>query len=255
WDRPSKENEKRCVAFFPSSPRLSLKYRMFMPEPEERSVPLVIFLHGADAFGSDNCDQIAMHDVATMFAADEWQAEHRCYVVCPQCRRGKHWSMPEMVEEVLKMIDFVTERAAATNISVDETRLYLYGYSAGAVGVMEILKKCPERFAGAISICGATGRNDIDNLTNTPLWLVHAADDRIVKASYVEDDPKVSPYYLGSRDIYEKYGSTGPAEMKYTEFPVGYMHDTYGVNPHCSWVCVSGQEGKPMREWLFGLRR
>ena len=31
-------------------------------------VPLVIFLHGADAIGRDNEAQLAMHDIGTMFA-------------------------------------------------------------------------------------------------------------------------------------------------------------------------------------------
>ncbi len=130
--------------------------------------------------------------------------------------------------------------------NIDPKRVYIYGYSAGGVGCLEILKYHSEMFAGAVSICGATGWRDLNALTKTPIWLIHAEDDQIVKASYEAEDEK-SPH-LGSRDIYRHLKDTHP-ELYYTEYKKGEMSAVYGINPHCSWV-PAGQYDT-VKEWLF----
>lgn len=255
WDRPGEENEELCKRFGPSEIFAGLMYRLYTPRTDRSQVPLAVFLHGADAFGNDNISQLSMHDVGTVFTRDDWQKDEPCYVVCPQCRSKMHWSMPEMQEEVVELVQMLIERMSSTVPAIDVSRLYIYGYSAGAIGTLQILKSYPDIFAGAISICGATGRGDIENLLDTPLWLMHADDDRIVKISYGDDQPLGIPYYLGSRDIYEILKDDARGNLLYTEYPAGHMKKAYGVNPHCTWVCLSGDEGIPMRKWLFRQKR
>ncbi len=130
--------------------------------------------------------------------------------------------------------------------NIDPARLYIYGYSAGAVGALEILKYHPDFFSAAISICGATGRRDLMALTRTPIWLLHAADDLIVKTSCKSDGDYTT--HLGSRDIYEALKNVH-SDLQYTEYKEGSMKENYGINPHCSWV-PAGQNTE-IKEWLF----
>ena len=41
-------------------------------------------------------------------------------------------------------------------------------------------------------------------------------------------------------------------DIRYTEYPKGWMKKFFGVNAHCSWVAVSDEKfGKDIREWMF----
>lgn len=247
WDKPSPENKAICDKFLYGTLEYSgtLPYRLFVPECSE-DVPLVVFLHGADAYGNDNEMQITMHDIGTAFASDKWQKVHPCYVLAPQCSKGRHWAGlldgNRVCELVKKLMDLYE--------NIDPKRVYIYGYSAGGVGCLEVIKYHAEMFAGAISICGATGWRDLDALIKTPIWLIHAADDLIVKASYRTGNGEST--HLGSRDIYEELKDIHP-DLHYTEYKEGDMKEVYGINPHCSWV-PAGRDGR-VKEWLFSLKQ
>ena len=247
WDEPSQDNKEICDSFIYGTFDYSgeLPYRLFIPDTREK-VPLVVFLHGADAYGKDNELQLTMHDVGTTFARDEWQKDHPCFVLAPQCRRGRHWAGFLDGGRVIALEKELTTRY--TNI--DQNRLYIYGYSAGGVGTLGIIKYHPGVFAAAVSICGATGREDLTALTQTPLWMLHAADDLIVKASYKANG--MDSVHLGSRDIYEELKDRHP-DLHYTEYKAGSMKETFGINPHCSWV-PAGQDTE-VKEWLFSKTR
>ncbi len=247
WDTPSATNKEICDRFTSGTFNYSgnLPYRLFTPDSDEK-VPLVVYLHGADAYGEDNELQLTMHDIGTTFATPEWQQSHPCYVLAPQCKHGRHWSGPLDGSRVLALVKELT----AKHPNIDSHRLYIYGYSGGAVGTLEILKYHPDFFSAAISICGATGRRDLMALTRTPIWLLHAADDLIVKASYKSDGDYTT--HLGSRDIYEALRNVHP-DLHYTEYKEGTMKETYGINPHCSWV-PAGQDND-LKEWLFSKEK
>ncbi len=243
WDKPSPENRIRCDRFLSEMYEYSgtLPYRLFVPDCTG-NVPLVVFLHGADAYGDDNELQLSMHDIGTVFAEDEWQKKHPCYVLAPQCKKGRHWSglldgdrICALVRDLLKRFD-----------NIDPKRVYIYGYSAGGAGTLEIIKYHNGLFAAAVSICGATGFRDFNALNYTPLWLLHAADDLIVRASYkTENGVSV---HLGSRDIYEALKDIHP-DLHYTEYGAGELKAKYGLNPHCSWVLAGNDQD--VKEWLF----
>lgn len=247
WDNPSPDNEIICERFTYGSFDHSgeLPYRLFIPDTA-KEVPLVVFLHGADALGKDNEIQLSMHDIGTTFARDEWQRQHPCFVLAPQCSRGRHWSGLMEFSRVCALVkDIMTNHD-----NIDRERLYIYGYSAGAVGTLEILKYHPEIFAAAVAICGATGTRDLRSLLNTPIWLLHAVDDMIVKASYKIDG--LPAVHLGSKDLYEELKDIHP-DLHYTEYPAGSMKELYGINPHCSWVPAGMDE--TVKEWLFSKEK
>ncbi len=248
WDRPGTDNERLCAGFSAGiyeEGNFKIPYRLYEPREKKGWLPLVVFLHGADAVGRDNDKQLSLHDVGTMFAREEWQKAHPCYVLAPQYNYGMHWSTAGMTDDVFAII----QKCMATHRLIDRTRIYIYGYSAGGVGTLRMLKEYPDFFAGAIAICGATGEGELERLLRTPLYLVHAADDEIVKASYRRADTRELSHY-GSRDIYEKLCARARS-LHYIEYAPGEMKAKFGVNPHCVWVAVSADSGGPVREWLF----
>ena len=248
WDKPSEDNGNLCMLFAKNAYRdgnVIIPYRFYVPKGND-VVPLVVYLHGADAIGRDNDLQLSMHDIGTMFARDSMQKKHPCYILAPQCGNGLHWSMPQVRDALQHLV----EHFVSVNPRIDGKKIYIYGYSAGAVGLLETLKEYHEYYAAAISICGATSPRQSDKLRITPLWMIHAADDRIVKASY-GDGSDAAVHYMGSRNIYSAMQGRSDWELKYTEYPEGYMEEKYGVNPHCSWVAVSDPINVQFGEWMF----
>ena len=267
WDRPDVNNDLLCKQFkkgkYSEKDDMYLLYRYFVPKDAVSSdpdtFPLAVYLHGADAFGSDNISQLSIHDIGTMFSTEGWQREHPCYILAPQCDKMHHWSRPSMLQLLQDtVLNFVAEHP-----EIDKDRIYVYGYSAGGLGTLNLIKRYPGFYAAAVPICGATGGERLEMLLSTPVWLVHAADDGIVRYSYRykldERDKGREGYYLGSKDIYERLKKMWPFDdgrINYTEYPEGWMKEKFDVNPHCSWVTVSDETyGKPVRDWLFSQKR
>ena len=248
WDKPSEGNTE-LVRKFEYGEYLSygkLLYRLFKPAVAAEKVPIVIYLHGADAFGNDNEEHLAMHDIGTVFARDSWQAENPCFILAPQCKVKDHWSLRSSGGLVIELI----KKLINEDKRIDENRVYIYGYSAGGIGALRLVKERPEIFSAAVSICGATEKDKFDILNHIPLWMCHAADDDIVRCTYSSDS--FFGTLLGSKDIYNELKKSA-VDIHYTEYPVGFMKEKYGVNPHCSWVPAG--EDEEMKQWLFGKHK
>jgi len=249
WDKPSEGNEELCSKFsygLYKTDGHEMPYRLFIPKIS-KPVPLVLYLHGADAVGHDNESQLRMHDIGTVLVRDGWQKRHPCIVLAPQYNADEYWNEPWIYEGIYKLIKKYTDTGAA-----DKERIYVYGYSAGGVGTYHMLNTYPEIFASAVPICGVTGRRTLAVIEEKPVWMVHAADDRIVKASYKKSEYRELSNF-GSHDIYEELKDRAK-ELKYTEYAKGEMKKLYGVNPHCSWVALSDEKNIGIWEWLFSKR-
>ena len=247
WDKPSTENEGLCRLFgygvFEDQGKLP--YRIFEPETSEK-VPLLVYLHGADAFGNDNEAQLAIHDIGTCFARPERQRKNPCFILAPQCTQKSRWSIRSSGGRLLKLIS----KLISGDERIDRERIYIYGYSAGAIGSLRLIKERPEIFAAAVSICGATERDKLEILEDIPLWLIHAADDEIVWASF--NSGSSGSALLGSAEICDILKERAK-DIRYTEYPPGFMKEKYGVNPHCTWVPAA--EDEELARWLFSRRK
>ena len=245
WDLPSGENEKRCELFsggiFGIKP--GMPYRLYTPKTD-RKVPLIVYIHGADAFGRDNELQLNMHDIGTILADSTWQDVHPCFILAPQCGPGSSAYHEQASDTIVKIVKELIRQ----NPLIDTDRLYIYGYSAGAAKTYSILKRYPGLFAAATAICGATDRLGIEKLTEVPLCMIHARDDSIVRASY-KTASEPHPVILGSADLYDELKDLSD-DMIFRDYPSGYMKEHYGINPHCTWVPAG--EDTAMWEWMFG---
>lgn len=161
-----------------SSGQVILPGRLFIP-PEAAGDPLsprplMLYLHGGGARGTNNIAQI---EQTPDFMLDE--AKRRAaFLYVPQT--ADTWSSTSTVDFVMTMIN----RAIAEK-HADTDRLYATGYSSGGGGTWSLLSRNRGRFAAAIAVAGiipAPGFNPA-NLLGTAILALHARDDATIPVS------------------------------------------------------------------------
>ncbi|HCI28577.1 MAG TPA: PHB depolymerase family esterase [Fervidobacterium sp.] len=226
---------------------ITMPYRLFEPEIEDgERYPLVVFLHGVGQRGNDNEAQITANEGATIWATDEVQKDHPCFVLAPQCPDNAYWGLGfstastnelspnSLLATVAIIIDSIIDKHP-----VDTDRIYITGLSMGGFGAITLLTLHPEKFAAGVIMCGGGNAKRLLRIKHVPLWLFHAEDDDVVPVDL-------------SREVVEILRNLGAKEVKYTEYPKGYMN-SLGLEPHESWV--PGYRTKGMVKWLFEKRR
>ena len=154
----------------------SMAYRLFQAKGVEagKRYPLIVFLHGSGERGDDNVLQIR-HNFPEMFISDKGQAENPCFILAPQCPKGKSWSEETMLA-VKSVLDSLCEE-----LPVDTNRLYLTGLSMGGRGVFNMLAEYPGHFAAAVPCAGGSDPARIGEMSQTPMWLHCASNDRSIQ--------------------------------------------------------------------------
>jgi poly(3-hydroxybutyrate) depolymerase len=159
-------------SFRNSAGQVILPGRLFSP-PEAASTPrpLIVFLHGAGAIGTNNTTQV---EHTPDYLLDE--AKRRgASLYLPQAPGG--WSSLSSIDNVAAMIDRLVDDGQA-----DPRRLYATGYSNGGGGTWNLLSRHPGRFAAGLPIAGvapAAGFKSA-NLLGTAIFAAHARDDATV---------------------------------------------------------------------------
>ena len=156
---------------------LTYRFQVYVPigDPPARGWPILVDLHGNGAQGDDGIRQTAH------FLPEEIRLKRSRFpliVVFPQAARDTTWRTPAMANMVIAEID-----QAAAEFHVDQTRMYLSGFSMGGAGVYEIASRWPERFAALIAIAGYGPDDDanlVKQLRSVPLRIFHGARDERV---------------------------------------------------------------------------
>ncbi|MEO7649256.1 MAG: prolyl oligopeptidase family serine peptidase, partial [Bryobacteraceae bacterium] len=158
-----------------------LPYRLYVPEdynPAEK-YPLVLFLHGFEALGSDNLKQVSGFD----YQGSHVWTKHRCFVLAPQCPIGGAWALPvsrrpsRYLTRALELLDDVRARYA-----IDPARIYVTGQSLGGYGTWSAIAKRPDLFAAAVPVCGGGSARKAKDIAEVPVWAFHNTFDPIVLA-------------------------------------------------------------------------
>ena len=150
--------------------------RLYLP-PDASSaapVPLIVYLHGSGASGTNNTLQI--EQTPDMLASEAKRRGAMLYV--PQTNAG--WTAMSVTDSVMTMIT-----RAVNELGADPDRLYVTGYSMGGGGTWNMLSRNPGRFAAGLVVSPAlqgTGFNAA-NLIDTAIIAVHARDDATTPVS------------------------------------------------------------------------
>ena len=212
-----------------------LPYRLLKPRNYDptRKYPLVLFLHGAGERGEDNKAQM-IHGVSRFAEADSRQ-EFPCFVVVPQCPKGKRWvevdwtldSHRQPAEPSAPMQQTLGLLGALQKeFSIDARRLYVTGLSMGGFGVWDLISRQPTMFAAAVPVCGGGDEMTANLLVKTPIWAFHGDKDGVVKVSR-------------SQNMIEAIRKAG-GKPRYTEYE--------GVG-HNAWV--RAYQEPDLLKWLF----
>lgn len=177
----------------------TLNYRILLPDnfSENKSYPLVLFLHGAGERGNDNQAQL-VHG-SSLFADSENRAKYPAIVIFPQCPKDDYWANVEVDRSKKGVeLEFHQEKGPTTALSlvmellkeqlekpyVDKEKVYVAGLSMGGMGTFEILSRMPNTFAAAIPICGGGDDDLVAKYAQVPMWIFHGAKDEVVNPKY-----------------------------------------------------------------------
>jgi predicted peptidase len=186
-----------------------LPYRIFVPSnyTDQKSYPLVLWLHGSAGRGTDNLKQITGGNTlgATIWTREEIQSDNPCIVVAPQCPDNATWDDIEG----LSLENFLSGKLTPSQIanafdtqkpstylfssmelieslmktlSVDVDRIYVTGQSLGGGGTWALIAEFPDRFAAAIPISGGGAVPNASKLKNIAIWAFHGEKDPLVPA-------------------------------------------------------------------------
>jgi predicted peptidase len=141
--------------------------------------PLLVYLHGSGSNGTGS--EASLQNVLDggaipeLISGDKWPASRPFIVLMPQHVVHDTDACPSG-EEVADFLDFAMKR-----YDVDPTRVYLTGYSCGAIGAWNYLAlNTDEVLAGAVPIAG-DGRAALSfagcDLGKVPIWAFHGSAD------------------------------------------------------------------------------
>ncbi len=158
-----------------------LKYNLYIPKDydPEKEYPLVLFIADIGANGLADRMALAQGIGGTVWATEEEQAKHPCFVLVPQFPfkpiMNDDFTFDPMFNLIKPLLDYICE-----SYSIDRNRIYGTGQSQGCMAVCELNVEYPDLFAGCMLVAGQWDPEALaENCTGKPLWiLVSEADDK-----------------------------------------------------------------------------
>ncbi|MFW6146125.1 MAG: PEP-CTERM sorting domain-containing protein [Planctomycetota bacterium] len=247
--------------------------------------PVVVYLHGSGASGSDNRQQLQRRTAGYFAAPAQVSAAYNAFVVAPQAKHWVHvnWGNGTYVQTdathtdnnhlTAHLLRYLTGTANNADLAgtlgikaqhVDADRLYVVGDSAGACGVFEITSRNPGLFAAAIEAHGTGPRNCAHQLAQTPFWMIHSPDDGTIPNKDI--GAPSYPYGAGARGMLPLLDPDwgAPGQSTVLDNPLGHLPPDpsavarliytefppgYGHSPADSWT--TDMTHTDVRPWLF----
>lgn len=209
---------------------------------------VILFLHGAGERGSDNSSQL-LHGASQILRYCK-ETKMKALILFPQCPAGQQWvdtpwgekshDMKEKPASALSHAMMVLKQECSDQ-AVDKNRVYIVGISMGGYGVWDALSRYPDRFAGAVAICGGADEKQADYIKFTPVLIYHGEKDNVVPVER-------------SRNIYEALKKEGAADVQYVEVPkVGHLvwNTAFRKRETWEWLFkqVKGERKIPPKHW------
>jgi predicted peptidase len=155
----------------------TVAFRLHVPRPSSRPLPLVVWLHGHGEAGDNNRDQLAWLElVFRQYGPTEGPP---CYILALQRpRESPSWHRwDDGGTDPLGQLDAVCRHVTAHH-AVDRQRIYLAGISEGASGCWALLARDPQRFAAVLAMgaCELPVPNSC-HWGRLPIWAFLSAGD------------------------------------------------------------------------------
>ena len=128
-------------------------------------MPLVIFLHGVGEKGNivavKNLRPVTIITDGTLSGLEEF------IFLAPASPSNKHWGEAATWEDLMKLINYIS-----SEYSINTSRIYLTGFSAGGMGVWSLVNKHPNTFRAAVAVSGSITGYDVNNLKKIPIYAI-----------------------------------------------------------------------------------
>jgi predicted peptidase len=161
---------------FETMVKRELDYLLYLPKDyaidNERSWPLILFLHGSGERG-DDIELVKMHGLPKIL---DDQPDFPFVVISPQCPENSWWSIE--MDALKALLDHILATYA-----VDPDRVYLTGLSMGGFGAWSMGIAYPDTFASVVPICGGGDPGKVCALKDVPVWVFHGDMDKSVRVS------------------------------------------------------------------------
>ncbi|WP_128544508.1 carboxylesterase family protein [Larkinella soli] len=208
----------------------TLSYRLLRPQGYDSTqrYPLLVSLHGAAGYGTDNIRQLASWEIQRLTEPRN-RKKYPAFILAPQCSRGTSWGgLPHLVPRDTIVFDLLN--ALEREFSIDSNRRYVVGHSLGGYGTWSFIGTRPGVFAAALPLSGAGDPSLAKNMVDIAIWAFHGETDRNVPVE-------------GCRTVIKAIQQAG-GHPRYTEYAgVGhYLNPSLDATPG-------------ILDWLFAQRR
>ena len=174
-----------------------LYYLAYSPQGGTTKLPLLLYLHGATDKGNGN--QLSKLKNNGLPRLIEEGADYPMIIISPQLPKtfDGDWRS-DLVDEIFQHV--------RSNFPIDETRIYLTGFSLGGGGAWRYAMAYPEKLSAVVPIAGTSFDPErACSLKNLPVWAFHGTLDPVVP-------------HQGSLDMVEEINRCG-GNAKLTSFP------------------------------------
>lgn len=161
---------------------IELAYNLFVPwdYDDQKKYPMVVFMHDLSAIGDNQVFTLLQGNGATVWATEDEQYWHQCFVLAPQYSRrvvSNDFSCTEEVDATLNLIHSTCDR-----MSVDRDRIYVTGQGMGCMMAMQMGYEQPDLFAAYFLMAGQWDPKRMAPMAYKPMFLIASqADERAVK--------------------------------------------------------------------------
>ena len=171
------------------------------PYPRGVKFPLIIALHGGTgrAYAGE------------YLATPLMRKRYPSFVAVPITPKPPIWAHPDARYSALENLGYVEELIGGLlqKYPVDPNRIYIIGCSIGGTGVFGAIARYPDLFAAGIALSGYWKTIDAPIMINTPLLIIHGAEDSVIDATQSREMAEAIEENGGNRVIYREVDSFG----------------------------------------------
>lgn len=213
----------------------------FIPQEDDHTNPLIVWLHGGGEGGSDASVAVMGMNVSALTEDPIQEKMGGAYVLVPQA--PTMWmdgyspvsgGKSIYTESLMELIRWYVE----VHPDIDPHRIYIGGASNGGYMTLEMLISYPGYFAAGFPICSGYAADTLSEeqlltLTQTPLWFLYAESDTTLPPSYYSE-PVISRLKAAGM---ENLHVSSPEEVI---DPTGRYFEAdgtpYRYDGHASWI-------------------
>lgn len=254
------EPEFKQLVYSDSETGKTLHYNLFTPKniDEDKAYPLVLFMADASTPGTDVTRPLTQGYGALVWATEEWQAEHPCYVLVPQYSGvavNDAYEHSDEVDMVMRLVKIIAQEK-----NVDANRLYTTGQSMGGMISMYYNVTYPDVFAASIFVDCHWDSSTFPELVKHKFTFITAgkagtfgaletaADNAGIKYEYEEWSAKL-PQQEQDRLAAEELAKGAPINI--INFASKSVLPSDGKGSEHMYSFDYAYKLTPVREWLF----